>query len=388
MGRRNQKESISPRASRHGEIAAAIRSRILKGELPPGGRLPTQVELMDSFQVSSVTVQRALRGLAHDGFIRAKSTNGTFVVPHPPHLSRYALVFANPAITGPFYLALEAAARDLGRRDTQGRRFECYVGVSGHVDEEGTQRLVADVQAHRLAGIVFAYPPHCLAGTPGLDTPGLPRVAITNARDLPGVYPLGLGRPGVVERAVEYFQQRKCRRVAALLPAIGGRGGEELREATIAAIQARGMATKPCWLLPLSPGAPEGARPCTQLLMQGKPGERPDALLIADDNFVEGATAGLLDAGLRVPEDVEVVAHCNFPLPARSLLPVCRLGYDARQILRTAIEVMECQRAGQAIPPESTIAAMFEDELEEPVSRDPARTAPAHPGLHLTALTT
>ena len=43
-------------------------------------------------------------------------------------------------------------------------------------------------------------------------------------------------------------------------------------------------------------------------------GDRPDCMLVSDDIVVDSVVAGILDAGLRVGEDIDVVAHCNYPL--------------------------------------------------------------------------
>jgi DNA-binding LacI/PurR family transcriptional regulator len=106
---------------------------------------------------------------------------------------------------------------------------------------------------------------------------------------------------------------------------------------------------------------PETARNLIHLLMQGA--ERPDALLIADDNLVEHATAGLVAAGVRVPDDLEVVAHCNFPHPTPSVLPVRRLGYDAREVMKACVESIDIQRRDGKTAPTVTVKAVFEDEI-------------------------
>ncbi len=54
-----------------------------------------------------------------------------------------------------------------------------------------------------------------------------------------------------------------------------------------------------------------------RLLVQGAPGERPDGLVITDDNLVPDLTAGLAESGVK---DV-VVAHTNFPHPTPSAVP-------------------------------------------------------------------
>jgi 5'-deoxynucleotidase YfbR-like HD superfamily hydrolase len=61
------------------KIAASIRAAILSGELEPGQRLPSGPELAQFFGVANMTVQKAIRTLADEGFVRTKSGSGVYV---------------------------------------------------------------------------------------------------------------------------------------------------------------------------------------------------------------------------------------------------------------------------------------------------------------------
>src|SRR5690242_14957296 len=61
------------------KIAASIRAAILSGELAPGERLPSGPELATFFGVAGMTVQKAIRTLADEGFVRTKSGSGVYV---------------------------------------------------------------------------------------------------------------------------------------------------------------------------------------------------------------------------------------------------------------------------------------------------------------------
>lgn len=57
-------------------VENCIKDLILKGEIKPGDRLPTEKELSRQFGVSSVTVREALRGLETFGLIEKKKGKG------------------------------------------------------------------------------------------------------------------------------------------------------------------------------------------------------------------------------------------------------------------------------------------------------------------------
>ena len=99
-------------------------------------------------------------------------------------------------------------------------------------------------------------------------------------------------------------------------------------------------------------------------MMMELPGnKRPDGLIIGDDNLVEFATEGLSKSGLRIPQELTVVAHCNFPDRPVSCVPVTRLGLDCLDLIRRDIECLEAQRKGKKVSKFTEVPAVFESEL-------------------------
>lgn len=83
-----------------------------------------------------------------------------------------------------------------------------------------------------------------------------------------------------------------------------------------------------------------------------------------DDNLVPDATAGLVAAGVRVPDDLEVVAHANFPYVTPSAVLAKRFGYDIHRIFNTCVNIIEQLRRGEAVPQVTPLPAYLDDELE------------------------
>lgn len=71
---------------RYHRIADQVRARILDGDLAPGQRLPSEIELMDAYTVSRNTIRLALRRLADEGLVVAGQGRGTFVRGRPRRL--------------------------------------------------------------------------------------------------------------------------------------------------------------------------------------------------------------------------------------------------------------------------------------------------------------
>ncbi len=63
----------------YNRIYKELRQRIECGELPPGSKLETEMELRQNYGVSRETIRRALAMLESDGYIVRKVSSGTFV---------------------------------------------------------------------------------------------------------------------------------------------------------------------------------------------------------------------------------------------------------------------------------------------------------------------
>jgi len=341
-------------------VAAALRMRILNGEFRPGARLPTRELLICQFDTTSVTIQKAFDLLADQGWIRTEGRRGTFVSEKVPDRHRYALTFPWPRQqdTSQFFRALRQQAAQL---TTPHRWITCFYEINGRTDTEDYRQLDGLLRAHRLAGIIFASKPSELEGLLVLEDPGVPRVIITGPAaefSVPEVYP---DLDGFSVRALDAFAAAGRRRVAVIMLAQAGdtsAGFDKLVDLAAA----RGLQIQRPWVQATPLVAPYWARHTAQLLFQAGPTARPDALLITDDNLVPAATAGLRAAGVRVPADVLVIAHANFPYPTPAAVPVMRLGSDISHLLELCVERIDQQRRGEVPPATTLLPVVFEEE--------------------------
>ncbi|WP_157575096.1 winged helix-turn-helix domain-containing protein [Jiangella muralis] len=68
---------------RYRQLAAILRDRMATDAIPAGGKLPTEVELMDEFGLGRSTVRAAIQVLRDEGLVVARPARGTFRVPTP-----------------------------------------------------------------------------------------------------------------------------------------------------------------------------------------------------------------------------------------------------------------------------------------------------------------
>ncbi len=342
-------------------MAATLKAEIVAGEIQAGRQLPTNAELQRRFRTTPVTVHRAIRSLVADGFVHTKERLGSFVVERLPHHSNYALVFpSDPTAPGEewnwsrYYQVLTMAAAMMQQQT--GLRLGTYHGIGLHADNEDRQRLLTQIARHQLAGIIFANHPGVLVGNPIVDNPSVPRVAFSAEPTIPNLPVIAF--VNWWERALEHLHQQGRRRIAVLTNALT----TALLNQIAAAFQERGLGFTPAWCQAAHWRDTLAVKHSVELLLDRPDGQRPDGLLIMDDNLVEAAVAGLMAAGVAVPEKVAVVAHANFPLPPVRVLPLTLLGYDWGECLRVATGLLDRQRRGETVPAVTAVSAVFEQE--------------------------
>lgn len=340
-----------PTANIGGRILADLKRRIIEGEFQPGSRLPSRLSLLNAYRTTPVTMQRVVDRLVRDGFVCTVGRAGTFVSARPPHLTAYGLVFPyrdQPRQPWPLFWKLLHSEAGVVAAE---RNLELTVSLGNetHEDVEGYKTLLENVRSRRFAGLIFASRPMYLKGSPLLEEPGVPRVALMARPEFPQVHAVTL-QGALFPILAHKLRTTGHKRLALIVPPEMERYAEEFL-----ASKDHGFETRPHWLV-LSPyGFPNVAWRALRLLMRLPKADRPDALLVGDDNLCDVTVRAVLEAGLRIPEDIAVASHTNSPRKEKDAVPVLRAGYDVRKMLSTCIDLLNRQRAGESLPPSTEI---------------------------------
>jgi DNA-binding LacI/PurR family transcriptional regulator len=362
MRKKDKRANTRAHVSRE-TIVSGLRKRIVAGELAPGDRMPAHVAIQREFGAARLTVERAMAQLQADGFVRGVAPIGTFVTDRPPHLTRYAIVFTgSPANEPPgswsrFDEAIARASASVAAE--RGISFAHYYNVRGYTDCEGYQSLLRDVENQRLAGIIFKDTPFELQGTPLLERNDPPRVIPAQNAEIPS--------PGrmydykrFMYRALDAFETRGRRRIAVLTLSHFAWG---FPDEFLAAVESRGMIIHPFWMQAVDPHRTFWVRHAVHAILSAHARELPDALLVTDDHLVEPVAEALAEFGVRVPQQIHVIGHWNFPLIYRGQAPIDLLGFDARELLRLQVDTIDAQRRGERVVDFATVPARLAWEL-------------------------
>ena len=336
-------------------VADEVRRAIVRGKWSPGEFLPVRKEFERRFDVSPTTLQRAMDRLRAEGFIETVSTSGTRVAPRPPHLHNYALVYSRrPKMSTDWrrlWHMLEANRTAV--EDDCDVRLRPYFMDAADTASDGPAALVDDAARRRLAGVVFAYPPGERDPLTPLHEASVPCVAISSS-PREDMATAGFDFEAALDLCAAQASEQGRPRAALIHSSTLFSYHPGLEAAWQESAQRHGLQTPPHWSVPVDLDEFQGARRLVQLLFTGDRDSWPDSLIIQDDNFVAPLMAGLVERGVRAPDDVLLVAVVNEPDSVSAVMPVTCVVFDPHELLRECLEVL---RAGRADGPHHHLLA-------------------------------
>lgn len=241
--------------------------------------------------------------------------------------------------------------------DLAARLSDAFAGTGRHlvVEQSGASREgeLAALSSARLRmydGVVLS--------TVGLAFEDLDRISIPTPVVL-------LGEQEVPERfdhvtmsnveggrlATEHLLAAGARRVAIIGGEVGGGVPTMPSQRTrgwMAAHEQAGRSVDPSLVIGLPEHDAPGARDAVRRAVIE--GGAPDAMFAVTDQVAIGAIAGLLDAGLRVPEDVRIVGFDDLALARHVCGGVSTISPGTQWITEKAVEILEARMRGEEFP--------------------------------------
>ncbi len=331
----------------HQQVAEVLRAQI--AHCRPGDRLDSENRLAAQMGVSPVTMRSALLLLAKEGLIERRQGSGTVIL--DPAGRRHVGILVELDICHPrvshFYVRMSHQVRE--SLAAQGVAARLYVGnvlPGSHIQSATCLDFLRAVEEDRLCGVIG------IASTPrdgwyeALVPRGVPVVGS------PDTYPFGVGfQPErIVSEAVQRLVEAGCKR-PALLFYEGPTVVSDSRSAFIKAMAQHGLAPVPRHIA--SAGAPGNAGAAWEAFRELwlAPGLRPDGLVIADDTLFHDAALAILEARVRIPEDLKIVTHSTRGRETFYPFPVTALETDPELLAEAAVEMfLTLRRGGNAVP--------------------------------------
>lgn len=349
--------ALKPREKRK-ELEQTIKQWIISGKLSAGEKLPTYEELNRKFNASHATFHHVLNGLKQEGFINSVERRGIFVSERPPHLNRFALIFQSHERTNLFWTKLAEQAVEM--KNKHNVEFVIFRG-NGINDSKADDWVLLQKQLEQqmLGGMCFTFRP---TNIPLIQTikqfPNIPKVFFEKDCDYENTMICNLDTRACVFASLDWFKTQHVKKVALLT--MGEQSQEKYFLENVAGF---GLATKAEWILSASRGYLKSTENLVKLLLSLPIQDRPEGIYITDDNLLPYVQSALIEKNIKVPDEIKLVCHCNFPDNSVSVLPVKKTGINAEDIIEAMIRLIrDFYRTGKC--GEALIPAVTDNDIQ------------------------
>ena len=298
---------------------ALLRS-IRRGDYPPGGKLPAEPKLMAQFNVSRITVIRALRDLQTAGVVRRRHGSGSYVEEsRPPNLLRVGLLF--PRLLEPdsiFTIVHQTLTRESQKCGWQVTFHE----ISDQCTPEQAVATLDQLGASGASGVLYLPLPITARCAEVNETVArqcvdhhIPLVLldrdIHHLRDRSRFDVVGSDNEFGGFLVAQHLIHRDCRRIVFFT---GGQDHPTV-EARLEGIR-RAICFSRSAKLEVCPGDADDPGVIEKILSQ----HQPDGIACANDMTAAKVLRSLLKSDVQVPRQVKLVGFDD--TPTASLLPV------------------------------------------------------------------
>jgi DNA-binding LacI/PurR family transcriptional regulator len=311
-----------------------------------------------SYGVSIMTINKALSGLVSEGLLHSRVGRGTFVAQRPIESENGAVTtlgFVLRDLSSPFFSLVAHAAQQrsdelgygvlfssssnrLDREEEQIRRFR-DLGVSGLIiaSMARTYRISEPIRALQDAGIPYVM----VSYTDGAEVPWV-GMDLDSAGYLAAQHLLAMGR-----RRIGYIGDK----FGSIMCELRGRGYRR-------ALEQAGLPVDPDFQFEY-PFEGEwndyrsGYAIAERLANLEK---KPDAMFVFNDLGALGVLDGLLDRGIRVPEDIAIVGLDDIELAGRARIPLTTVRQPVDRIGSMAVDYILARLRGESPPVRQLLA--------------------------------
>ena len=312
------------------KVAADLRDAILRGELVRGMTIMPERQLAVKYQMSVGTVRKGIQQLVDEGLLEKEHGRGTFVtgfIPGPGNGKTLKIGALVPTISISYYAAMvETIEKMVAANNCQ------FVLIRNPEDGDKIEKLSSVLQYTHLDCLLVC---HELLPEEyrriGQIAPTLPLYFIDGDVDGIEVGYVKINDFYGAQMAVDHLIGQGCRRIAHFGYDMGGNGWQRLAGYR-AAMAAHGMTpTEIFGDVHFEDGVAAADR------CWSGTGEKPDGIFCVTDFVAMGAVHRLLEAGVRVSEDVGVVGFSNLTEAAYHKPSITSLEVDLDGMVRFAV---------------------------------------------------
>lgn len=338
------------------QVTDRLRAAIASGALAPGERIGTHRTLAERYGVSVITVKRALADLADEGLVYSRVGQGTFVTRERAvertaraQPSRNILGIVLQDLKSPFFSmivqSIEEGAYEAG--------YSVMLSTAGDQMSKET-RQIEHFQDIGVDGLIIAsmQPQNLLTPTVReVHDAGFPYVMVSYVDD-EDIFFVGSDHEQGAYMATSHLLQGGYERVGYLSAEQNNRLSRVRERGYRRAVEEQGLGADDRWIYHASDEGEwnyytSGYRVGQQMVAAR---ERPQAIFAYSDLLAIGFMQAVLDAGLRVPEDIAIVGFDDIHRSRYAPVPLTTVRQPVEEIGRRAVDILLAQIRGEAPP--------------------------------------
>jgi DNA-binding LacI/PurR family transcriptional regulator len=331
------------------QLKSILQRQIESGELVPGDMLPSLRQLCRQYDVSSITIRRALQELVSEGRLHSQQGIGTFVTTRnrSPRVALLMLGFheqewrRNPAIFGDLIGGAAAVAWEhqalfsVSRSDPGGHTADVLASIVDERFFDGLLiRILPDITPADLQPLLAA---------------SMPYVVIK--RHIPGllINCVVVDDAQAAHRATTHLIAHGYRRIAFICP-LSTTIGREREQGYRQALADHGLPCDPELVRPTDDWFEERGYVALRELCDLP--EPPDAAFAAGDMLAIGAYRAAATLGLNIPRDLAIVGYDDIAAAATLQPPLTTVRTSYYDFGARAAGLLLDLIAGRASPPQ------------------------------------
>lgn len=318
-----------------------------------GSQIPPHRDLAVEYGVSVITINKALSGLLSEGLLYSRVGRGTFVMTRPASTAGIAapttIGFVLRDLSSPFFSLIAHGAQQ--RADALGVGV-LFASSSKRLDREEEQiRRLRLLGVHGLIIVSMSRTYRLSEAIQALHDADFPytMVSWTAGDDVPFV---GLDLADAGLQAAHHLLSLGHTRFGVVTDRIGSLNGELRLGRFRAAVAEAGHPVDPAFVFAHPfPGEENDYKSGYAIGERiAALASRPAAMYCYNDLGALGLEDALLDAGLRVPEDVALVGLDDIELSARARVPLTTMRQPVDEIGARAVDTILARLRGERPP--------------------------------------
>ncbi|WP_030172282.1 LacI family DNA-binding transcriptional regulator [Spirillospora albida] len=308
-------------------------------------------------RVADGTRERVERAIVELGFVR----NGSASTLRAGHSSTIGLMVLD--LANPFFTEVARGVEDVASE----RGYAVILASSGESDER-EQRNLRVLAEQRVRGVLLTPVGDEGENADRLRDRDVPVVLLDHPTPRANQCSVAVDDVAGGELAAAELLAGGARTIAFVTGPPGLRQCADRRKGALRALKAAGLGRDALREVPVAAMNARAGQEAAARLLDGPP---PDAVFCANDLLALGVLRVLLQAGMRVPEDVALIGYDDIDFSAAAAVPLSSVRQPTYRLGRIATELLleECDDAGGHAHQQ----VMFQPEL---VVRESSRRAP------------